>query len=177
VPLRQSLHLGAVGNTGKIPAQAPDFATGYGTGVASLPMETIKTGWLSERARDLAQRRQDEMEFGTIEAAQVLPNRERGAYDELAEAVIATAGTGKAIHVTGIDESTLTKRCLPAVRRMVGAKLDRRVTVGIAKDADGNDLDGVAICLGGAIDHDSNVGRPKGSTNKTDAKPKTAAKK
>jgi hypothetical protein len=28
----------------------------------------------------------------------------------------------------------------------------------------------VAICLGGAIDHDSNVGRPKGSTNKTAAK-------
>ncbi len=117
------------------------------------------------------------MEFGTIEASQVLPNRERGAYDELAEAVIGTDGTGKAIHVTGVDEATLTKRCLPAVRRMVAAKLDRRVTVGIAKDADGNDLEGVAICLGGSIDHDSNVGRPKGSTNKTTDKPKTVVKK
>jgi hypothetical protein len=105
-----------------------------------------------------------------MDADNVLSSHARGAYDELAEAVILTADTGKAMHVTGIDTDTLVKRCLPAVRRLVASRLDRRVIVGIAKGAGGEDLEGLAICLGSKIDHNSKVGRPKGSTNKAAVK-------
>jgi hypothetical protein len=106
------------------------------------------------------------MEFASIEAVSVLPTNSRGNYDELAFAIIGTDGTGNAIHVTGVGDEELTKRLIPAVRRIVANKLDKRLIVGVAKNDDGTDKEGVAFCLGGNIAHDSGKGRPKGSVNK-----------
>lgn len=77
----------------------------------------------------------------------VAKERTRGAYNEVLDQVLALADTKEGVVVSDIEESELTKQLIPAVRRAVGAKLNRKLIVGTVEG-----VNGYVLYVGGALE-------------------------
>jgi hypothetical protein len=118
------------------------------------------------------------MGFTKVAATTLVPHKARGVYDEIGEAVIELADTDECIAVDGYSDEVFRSKVIPAVRRMVSQKLDRKLIVGIQHDAGDEPIEGVVLfSVGGAITHDGGP-NPTGTTaQKAAAAKKAAAKK
>lgn len=61
----------------------------------------------------------------------------RGAYNDVADQVIALADTQEGVVITDINEDEFRKQLIPAVRRIVGQRLGRQLNVGVVDGVDG----------------------------------------